>query len=99
MPKHPEIIRGDHGIHANIYTSGLGIITVHRDKGGPEWSKPKSRWVPGKKAVISWSGGNGNQTIEEAEQFGNFLLWATRVADKFNRNPDKRTDEDILYTM
>jgi len=102
MLKHrkAEIIRGSHGIHANIYTSGLGIITVHRDKGGPEWSKPKSRWVNAKKAVISWSGGNGNQTSEEAQQFGEFMLWAVRVARKFNvLNPDKLSDDDILYAL
>jgi len=102
MLKHrkAEIIRGSHGIRANIYTSGLGIITVHRDKGGPEWSKPKSRWVNAKKAVISWSGGNGSQTSEEAQQFGEFMLWAVRVAQNLNMpNPDKLSDDDILYTV
>ena len=93
----PEVIRGNSGMRVNIPTSGLGIITVTRDKGGP-WLKP--RWVAAKKAVISWSGGNGSQTPEEAQQFGEFMLWAVRVARKLNMpHPDRWTDRDLIYTL
>lgn len=93
----PEVIRASGGIRVNIPTSGLGIITVTRDKGGP-WTKP--RWVSAKKAVISWSGGNGSQTPEEAQQFGEFMLWAVRVARKLNMpHPDRWTDRDLIYTL
>lgn len=93
----PEVIRGNSGIRVNIPTSGLGIITVTRDKGG---ALLKPRWVAKLKAVISWSGGNGSQTPEEAQQFGEFMLWAVRVARKLNLpNPERWTDKDLIYTL
>lgn len=90
----PSIFRNHDEIYVLLPTTGHGQITVRR----PKNDSVKPVWTAQRKAVISWSGGNGSQTIEEAQQFGRCLVWATQIARALNaRNPSKLTDDDILH--
>jgi hypothetical protein len=91
----PQVFRSLDSISIVLLGRSAGNVTITRRKVGPL----NTRWSAKRKAVISWSGGGGSETIEAAKQFAVMLQWAARIARNLNvRNPDKATDRDLLYT-
>lgn len=89
----PDVIRSSDAIHVVIRLTGCANVSVKRYKGG---NLLKPRWVAGRKAVVSWSGGGGNETPETAELMARALRWASSIARNLNvRNPDKLAKDDI----
>ena len=69
-------------------------ITVKRSKTGGVFHP---RWSAKAKATVSWSGGNGQQTPEDAELMARAIRWAASIARNLNvRNPSNLTKQDLL---
>ena len=90
----PELFRLDDSLYAIVRFQCGHRITVQRFMVG--WPS-NSRWSEEQLAKISWSGGNGHQTAEEADEVARWLQWASRVAARMNRpDPDAVPTGDML---
>lgn len=83
-------------IGASIHM-GLGHVSVQRHA-IVRINDGKQRLLWGKSPVrISWSGGNGHETVKTTNEFIRALAWATRIAQNLDvRDPMKLSDADIL---
>ena len=100
MPKlniKPAVIRLSDSVGVSFHM-GLGHVSVQRHA---KFELGKRLKWGGQKARISWSGGNGQETVESTNEFIHALAWATHVAITIDkaRDPMKLSDQAILNTI
>lgn len=94
----PEVFRNIDGIAVVLHPSGLGNITISRDK--KHCGFLRARWDRKLKSYISWSGGNGHQTIADVESWALSMRRAAAIAKLLDRrSPDRMTKSDILGAL
>jgi len=84
------------GIYVALALSNGHHVIIKRAKASAWSTHPK--WSAQYQAEISWSGGNGSESIPQTGEMIEHLRWAVSIARNLNvLNPDKSTDEELTW--